>query len=86
MANVEEVKANVAASVDGAGRAAAGIQQVSTPLDEALVLLRMTMVGSIHPSAASAVAQLEQARQRLDEAVQLTQAAVDSANTFRSVI
>ena len=86
MANVEEVKASVAASVDGAGRAVTGIQQVSTQLDESLALLRITMVGSFHPSAASAVAQLEQARQRLDEAAQLTRAAVEAANTFRAVI
>ena len=34
MASVEEVKANVAASVDGAGRAANGIQQVNDQLEE----------------------------------------------------
>jgi hypothetical protein len=86
MANVEEVKANVAASVDGAGRAVSGIQQISDQLDDALVLLRMTAIGSFHPSVANAIAQLEQARTRLDEATQLTRAAMDAANTFRTVI
>jgi hypothetical protein len=86
MANVEEVKANVAASVDGAGRAVSGIQQVSDQLDDALVLLRMTAIGSFHPSVANAIAQLEQARTRLEEATQLTRAAMDAANTFRTVI
>jgi hypothetical protein len=86
MANVEDVKANVAASVDGAGRAVSGIQQVSDQLDDALVLLRMTAIGSFHPSVANAIAQLEQARTRLEEATQLTRAAMDAANTFRTVI
>jgi hypothetical protein len=86
MANVEEVKVNVAASVDGAQRAVTGIQQVADQLDQALVLLRMTAVGSFHPAAATAIANLEQARTRLDEAVALTVSAVDSANTFRSLI
>ena len=86
MASVEEVKANVAASVDGAGRAATGIQQVNDQLEDALALLRMTAIGSFHPSVASAIAQLEQARTRLDEAAQLTRAAMDAADTFRTVI
>ncbi|MFC4067103.1 hypothetical protein [Actinoplanes subglobosus] len=86
MANVEEVKVNVAATVDGAQRAVAGIRVVSDQLDEALARLRVTAVGSFHPAAVAAIAQLEQARTRLDEAVQLTHAAVDSANQFRSTI
>ena len=86
MANVEEVKANVAESVDGAGRAVTGIQQITDQLDDALTLLRMTAIGSFHPSVANAIAQLEQARTRLDEATQLTRAAMDAANNFRTVI
>jgi len=86
MASVEEVKAHVAASVDGAGRAANGIQQVTDQLDDALALLRMTAVGSFHPSVANAIAHLEQARTRLDEAAQLTRSAMDAADTFRTVI
>jgi molecular chaperone GrpE (heat shock protein) len=86
MASVEEVKANVAASVDGASRAVTGIQQISDQLDDTLALLRMTAIGSFHPSVANAIAQLEQARTRLDEATQLTRAAMDAANTFRTVI
>ena len=86
MANVEEVKAHVVASMDGAGRAATGIQQVADQLDDALALLRMTAVGSFHPSVTSAIAQLEQARTRLEEAAQLTRAAMDAADTFRTII
>jgi hypothetical protein len=86
MASVEEVKAHVSASVDGAGRAANGIQQVTDQLEDALALLRMTAVGSFHPSVASAIAQLEQARTRLDEAAQLTRAAMHDADAFRTVI
>ncbi|BCJ43292.1 hypothetical protein GCM10010168_43990 [Actinoplanes ianthinogenes] len=86
MANVEEVKVNLAASVDGADRAIAGIQAVADQLDQSLALLRLTAVGSFHPTTAAAISQLEQARTRLDEATQLTRAAMDSANQFRSMI
>jgi hypothetical protein len=86
VASVEEVKAHVAASVDGAGRAATGIRQVNDQLEDALAVLRMTAIGSFHPSVATAIAQLEQARTRLDEAAQLTRAAMDAADTFRSTI
>jgi hypothetical protein len=86
MASVEEVKANVAASVDGTQRAVSGIQQVTDQLDEALMLLRMTAVGSFHPSVASAIAQLEQARTRLDEAQTLARGAMDSADAYRMIV
>ena len=86
MASVEEVKANVAASVDGTQRAVAGIQQVNDQLDEALARLRITAIGSLHPSIAAAIAQLEQARTRLDEAATLARAAMDSADTYRMIV
>ena len=86
MASVEEVKANVASSVDGTERAVAGIQQVNDQLDDALVLLRLTAIGSVHPSVAAAIAQLEQARMRLDEAATLARSAMDSANAYRMIV
>ncbi|WP_436525690.1 hypothetical protein [Actinoplanes sp. HUAS TT8] len=86
MASVEEVKVNIAASVDGSNRAIAGIQIVADQLDQSLALLRLTTIGSFHPAAAAAIAHLEQARSRLDEATQLTRAAMDSANQFRGMI
>jgi len=86
MASVEEVKANVAASVDGTQRAVAGIQQVTDQLDNALARLRVTAIGSFHPSIAAAIAQLEQARTRLDEAQTLARAAMDSADTYRMIV
>jgi hypothetical protein len=86
MASVEEVKANVAASVDGTQRAVAGIQQVTDQLDDALARLRITAVGSFHPSIAAAIAQLEQARARLDEAHTLARSAMDSADTYRMIM
>jgi hypothetical protein len=86
MASVEEVKANVAASVDGTQRAVAGIQQVTDQLDDALARLRITAVGSFHPSIAGAIAQLEQARSRLDEAQTLARAAMDSADAYRMIV
>jgi hypothetical protein len=86
MASVEEIKASVAASVEGSNRAVTGIMQVNDQLDDALALLRVTAIGSMHPSVAAAIAQLEQARTRLDEAATLARAAMDSANTYRMII
>lgn len=86
MANVEEVKASVAASVDGTGRAVTGIRAVSEQIDDALALLRITAIGSVHPQVAAAIAQLEQARMRLDEAATLARSAMDSAETYRMIV
>ena len=86
MASVEEVKANVAASVDGTQRAMSGIQQVNDQLDDVLALLRMTAIGSVHPQVAAAIAQLEQARTRLDEAATLARSAMDSADAYRMIV
>jgi hypothetical protein len=86
MASVEEVKANVAASVDGTQRAVTGIQQVNDQLDDALALLRFTAIGSMHPSVAAAIAQLEQAKTRLDEAATLARGAIDAADTYRMIV
>jgi division protein CdvB (Snf7/Vps24/ESCRT-III family) len=86
MASVEEVKANVAASVDGTQRAVTGIQQVSDQMDDALALLRLTAIGSMHPQVAAAIAQLEQARNRLDEAATLARSAIDAADAYRMIV
>jgi hypothetical protein len=61
MASVEEVKVHVAASVEGTQQAVAGIQGVVDRIDEALNRLRLTAIGSVHPSVLAAIAQLEQA-------------------------
>jgi hypothetical protein len=86
MASVEEVKANVAASVDGTQRAVAGIRQVADQLDDVLALLRLTAIGSVHPQVAATIAQLEQARTRLDEAATLARSAMDSAEAYRTIV
>ena len=86
MASVEEVKANVAASVDGTKRAVAGIQQVTDQMEDALMLLRLTAIGSVHPSVAASIAQLEQAKMRLEEAATLARGAMDSADAYRMIV
>jgi multidrug efflux pump subunit AcrA (membrane-fusion protein) len=86
MASVEEVKAHVAASVDGTQRAVTGIRGAIEELDEALARLMATAVGSAHPSVAAAIAQLEQARTRLEEAATLARAAMDAADAYRSIV
>ncbi|HEX7745742.1 MAG TPA: hypothetical protein VF462_10825 [Micromonosporaceae bacterium] len=86
MPSVEEVKAHVAASVDQTHQAVAALRGVTDQVDEALVRLRLTAVGSAHPLIAEAVARLEQARSRLDEAHGLALAAVDSADAYRMLV
>lgn len=86
MSSVEEVKVHVAASVDGAQRAVTAIHHVGDQLDEALGRLRLTAIGSVHPSVLSAISHLEQAKSRLDEAATLTRAAMDAADTYRSIV
>jgi hypothetical protein len=86
MSSVEEVKVHVAASVDGTQQAVLGIQGVTDQVDEALTRLRLTAIGSVHPSVLVAISQLEQARSRLDEAATLARSAIDSANAYRSIV
>ena len=86
MSNVEEVKVHVAASVEGAEQAVAGIQGVSDRIDEALTRLRLTAIGSVHPSVLTAISQLEQAKSRLDEASTLARSAMENANAYRSIV
>lgn len=86
MASVEEVKVHVAASVDQTQQAVAAIRAVTDQLDEAVTRLRLTAVGSLHPSVLTAITQLEQARSRLDEAATLARSAVDAADAYRSVV
>jgi hypothetical protein len=86
MPSVEEVKVHVAASVDQTQRAVQAIRGVTDQLDEALARLRLTAIGSVHPSVVTAIAQLEQARSRLDEAATLARSAADSADAYRSIV
>lgn len=86
MPSVEEVKVHVGASVDEAQRAMAAMRAVTDQLDEALARLRLTAVGSVHPSILDAIARLEQARSRIDEAQTLARTAVDSADAYRSIV
>jgi hypothetical protein len=86
MASVEEVKAQVAASVDQTHRALATLRALNDQLDEALARLRLTAIGAVHPSVLDAISRLEQAKQRLDEAHTLARGAIDSADRFRSIV
>jgi hypothetical protein len=86
MPSVEEVKLYVAASVQQTEAAALGIRGVLERLDEALARLRLTTVGSVHPTAAQALVRLEEAKNKLLEAETLTRGAIDAADQYRSII
>jgi hypothetical protein len=86
VSSVEEVKLHVAEAVEVANQAVTGIQLVVNQLDESLSRLRLTAVGSAHPSVLTAMAQLDQAKSRLDEATTLIRTATDAANTYRMIV
>jgi hypothetical protein len=85
MPNVEEVKLHLATSVDQSERAMVGIRAVADQIDEALTRLRLTAMGTAHPSLIDAISRLEQAKSRLDEAHTLAASAVESTNAYRSI-
>jgi hypothetical protein len=86
MPSVEEIKMYLGASVQRTESAATGIRGVLDRLDEALAQLRLTMVGSVHPSAAQALVRLEECKSKLVEAETLARGAIDATDQYRSVI
>jgi hypothetical protein len=86
MSSVEEVKVRVAASATQTRDAMAQLRAVADQLDEALTGLRLSAVGAVHPTLLDAVARLEQARQRLDEAHTLAHSAIDATESWRSIV
>jgi hypothetical protein len=86
MPSVEEIKLYVAASVQRTESAAQGIRGVLDRLDEALAQLRLTTVGSVHPTVAQALVRLEEAKAKLLEAETLTRGAIDAADQYRALI
>ena len=86
MPNVEEVKLHVSAAVDDAESAAQAILIVSDRLDQSLARLRLTTLGSVHPTAALALVRLQEAKAKLAEAYTLARGAMDAANEYRTTI
>lgn len=86
MPNVEEVKLHVSAAVQETETAAQGILAVSDRLDESLSRLRLTTLGSVHPTAALALIRLQEAKAKLAEAYTLARGAMDAANEYRASI
>jgi hypothetical protein len=84
--NVEEVKLHVSAAVDDAESAAQAILVVSDRLDQSLARLRLTTLGSVHPTAALALVRLQEAKAKLAEAYTLARGAMDAANEYRTTI
>jgi hypothetical protein len=85
MPSVEELKLHLSASISETEQAATAIRGVSDRIEEALARLRLTAVGTVHPSLTDAIARLEQARARLDEAHTLARGAIDAASTYRTL-
>jgi phage shock protein A len=85
MPSVEQVKAYLGASVDQTQQAVLGMRGVVDELERALAQLRLTAVGSRHPSLLDAISRLEQAKARVEEAQTLAGSAADAANEYRSI-
>ncbi len=85
MSSVEQVKLYVAASVDQTQRAVLGMRGVVDELDRALAQLRLTAVGTVHPSLLDAISRLEQAKARVEEAQALAGGAADAADAYRAI-
>jgi hypothetical protein len=83
---VEEVKLHIAASVQQTESAAMGMRGVVDRLDEALQRLRLTTIGSAHPTAVQALVRLEEAKTKLLEAEALVRGAIDAADEYRTTI
>lgn len=86
MSGIEEVKVHIAASMDEVERSIVGMRGVIERLDEALVRLRITTAGSLHPRAAEAITRFEEAKQRLEEAQTLALGGIAAAQAYHSVI
>jgi hypothetical protein len=85
MPSVEQVKVYIGASVDQTQRAVLGMRGVVDQLDQALAQLRLTAVGSVHPSLVDAINRLEQAKARVEEAQILAGGAADAADAYRAI-
>ena len=66
--------------MDDAESAAQAILVVSDRLDQSLARLRLTTLGSVHPTAALALLRLQEAKAKLAEAYTLARGAMDAAN------
>jgi hypothetical protein len=86
MAGIEEVKAQVSATVDDVERAVAGMRGVAAQLDEAIARLRLITAGTLHPRALDAVVRLGQAREKLAEAESLARGGIDAAQDYHGII
>jgi len=86
MPGVDEVKLHIAASVDDVERAVVGMRATIERFDEALSRLRIATAGSVHPRVVEAIGQIEQARQKVEEAQTLALAGVAAAQSYRSII
>lgn len=85
MASVEELKLRVGATVEQTNQALLQLRGVGQQLDEAVGMLRLTAVGSVHPTLLDAINKLQLAKERVDEAHLLASGAITDADAWRSV-
>lgn len=86
MATIEEVKAGLAQAGDETARAITGIRGVADGFDRAITMLRAVSVGSGAPKVAQAIAELEQAKARLDDAARLASASIGTSREYSAML
>jgi hypothetical protein len=82
----DDVRRQVAGSIERAEAAALGVRTVLARLDESLAQLQLTTVDSVHPNAAQALVRMEAARHRLLDAEALMRSAISAAHQYRTVL
>ena len=86
MSSIDEVKLHLATALAGTEQAALGISGVVDRLDEAIALLRVVTVGSVHPKVDETINRLEQAKALLRQGHALVRGGIDSAQEYSRTI
>lgn len=86
MASVEEVKAGLSAASSEASGTVAQARAAKESADKMITRLRAVAQGTSHPKIQEAIAKAEQAKQKLDEAAALANAAAESARAYMAVL
>jgi hypothetical protein len=80
--SVDEVKAGMVRFGDETTRQVAQMRAVADSMERSVTLLRGVAAGANHTRMVEALARMEQARQRLQEAMMLAQGAVESTRSY----
>jgi hypothetical protein len=84
--SAEEMKQQVAAARESADEAVGHLRQAEGEAEQALGLLEEVSQGTGNDKAENAVAGLKEARERINEALQLIHTAIDEAEGYAALL